>query len=273
VSPANTGWCGAPRGHSAVTIIAPFKEITVAAALSSPRLIDQRFKPAVGGIDLEQSLNYIAVADAGEAFCYERYTGSRLPYKPGRRPALERIAREATAGTNGPREAALRLNKWVAKNVAWAGYHCKQKGKRLTTDLALSEEALVDQGFGWCNEQARVLCCLTQVMGIPSRIVFACDRDATYGHCVTEVLLPAGWLMLDQSFGYALEIDREPVRAIDVFGEPRRRAHFEPIYKQMCEGLLSDLGHSVLDKDFAMSVAPNPLDGFALIGFHNHFVH
>lgn len=242
-------------------------------AAAPARHIDQRYMPRVGGIDLEQSLNYIAVADAGVDFCYRAYTGSRLPYKKGARPVLERIAHEVTSGVKDPREATLRLTEWVAGKVAWAGYYWKQKGRRLTTDLALSEEDLIEQGFGWCNEQARVLCGLTQVVGIPSRIVFACNKAGNYGHCVTEVLLPDGWLMLDESFGYPFEMDGRPVRAVDVFGDAEARAHFEPIYKKLCDDLIRELGHSILDGDFAMSVSPNPLDGFEVIGFHNHFVH
>lgn len=246
---------------------------TTTARPAAARHIDQRYKPRVGGIDLEQSLNYIAVADAGVDFCYRCYTGSRLPYQKGARPVLEKIAAEVTAGSTDQREAVLRLNDWVSRKVAWAGYHWKHKGKRLATDLALSEENLIEQGYGWCNEQVRVLCCLTQVIDIPSRIVFACNQAGNYGHCVTEVLLAGQWLMLDESFGYAFEFNGRPVRAVDVFGDPKMREHFQPIYKKMCDDLLKELGHSILDGDFAMSVAPNPLDGFEVIGFHNHFVH
>jgi transglutaminase-like putative cysteine protease len=237
------------------------------------RPIDQRFMPKVGGIDLEQSLNYIAVADAGEEFCYQHYTGSRLLYKQGSRPVLERLAREITAGAADTRQASKRLAAWVAKEVAWAGFHWKDKGERLTTDMGLSEEELIAQGYGWCNEQVRVMCGLTQAIGIPSRIVFACNKEMNCGHCVTEVLLPGGWMMIDQSFGYAFEMNGEPVRAVDVHGDPIKRAYFSPIYKKMCQDLREVLGSKPVDKDFSMSILPNPLDGFEVIGFHNHYIH
>jgi transglutaminase-like putative cysteine protease len=238
------------------------------------RPIDQRFMPKVGGIDLEQSLNYIAVADAGEKFCYDYYTGSRLFYKPGSRPVLERLAKEITAGATDARQASKRLAAWVAKEVAWAGFHWKDKGERLTTDLGLSEEELIAQGYGWCNEQVRVMCGLTQTLGITSRIVFACNKEGNAGHCVTEVLLPGaeGWMMIDQSFGYAFEMNGEPVRAVDVWGDPIKRAYFSPIYKKLCADLRETLGGKPVDKDFSMSIMPNPLDGFEVIGFHNHFI-
>lgn len=236
------------------------------------RPIDQRFRPPVGGIDLVQSLNFIAVDDAGAAFCYDHYTGSRLAYKPGSRPELERIARRVAASARSPFEIVQALNEFVAKEVEWAGFYEKKNGKPLPPNLALTEEQLIAQRAGWCNEQARVLCCLTQVLGITSRIVFACNRACTYGHCVTEVLLPDGWLMLDQSFGYAFMMNGKPVRAVDVFQDSAKRAHFEPIYKKMCDDLKTDLGAPLLSRAFGMSISANPLDGFEMIGFHNHFV-
>jgi len=244
-----------------------------ASTLTPPaRPIDKRYMPAVGGIDLVQALNYINISESSLDFCYDYYTSARLAYKSGARPELERVATRVTANCATVEEKVDALNTFVAKDVAWAGFFEKRTGKRLTTNLALSEEKLIEQKAGWCNEQARVLCGLTQVVGIPSRIVFASNKAVTYGHCITEVLLPSGWLMLDQSFGYAFKMRGEPVRAYDVFNDPDKRAYFEPIYKKMCDSLKKELGEELLARDFAMSMAPNPLDGFGAIGFHNHFV-
>jgi transglutaminase-like putative cysteine protease len=243
---------------------------TIAAPVA--RAIDLRYRPPVGGVDLMQALNYITVDDTSVDFCYNRYTASRLAYKAGSRPELERISQKVTAGCTGPIDIAQALNSFVAKEVAWAGFFEKRTGKALVPNQALTEEQLITQRAGWCNEQARVLCCLTQVLGIPSRIVFAGNRAMKYGHCITEVLLPEGWLMLDQSFGYAFMKDGKPVRAYDVFNEPSCRAYFAPIYKKMCDDLKIELGADILSHAFAMSMAPVPLDGFEAIGFHNHFV-
>ena len=56
------------------------------------RTNDQRFLPAVGGIDLEQSLNYIALDDVTLDFIYDKYTGARLVYQAGARPVLDGAA-------------------------------------------------------------------------------------------------------------------------------------------------------------------------------------
>lgn len=236
------------------------------------RPIDQRFLPPVAGVDLAQSLNFIAVDDAGTDFCYDHYTSARLPYRQGDRPVIEAIAKEVTRDCSNTRDAVLALNVWVSENVKWAGFYEHEKGELLAFDKALSEEALIEQGWAWCNEQARVLCCLTQAIGVPSRLVFACARAEGYGHCTTEALLPDGWCLLDQSMGYAFEIEGRPVRAVDVFGDAETRSHFEPIYAGLCRDLIKTLGRDLLEESFRMSTVDNPLDGFEVIGFHNHFL-
>ena len=44
------------------------------------RTIDTRYMPAVSGIDLEQALNYIALADVSLDFIYNKYTSGRTIY-------------------------------------------------------------------------------------------------------------------------------------------------------------------------------------------------
>jgi transglutaminase-like putative cysteine protease len=240
--------------------------------MSQARTIDQRFLPPVAGIDLVQSLNYLALPDVGVEFIYDRYTGARLPYRQGRRPALEQLAARVTRGLATPRERALALADHVAKQMPWAGFYQQQAGHPLPPDRGLDEEALLVSGYGWCNEQARVLCALTQVVGIPSRLVFAANLERHYGHVVVEVLLPEGWLLIDESFGFGFLRDGRPVRAADVYGDPACRAYFGPVYKQLCRDLERVLGRAILDPAFRMALADEPLDGFKDLGYHNHFV-
>lgn len=237
---------------------------------SNARPIDRRFAPAVAGIDLEQALNYLDLAEVGVDFAYGGYTSRRLFYTPGARPELERAAASAVEGGTDPLAEAEALARWVAANVQWAGYFLKETGSRLPTDRNLTEESLIRSGYGWCNEQARLFCLLSQVRGIPSRLVFASNPERKYGHCIAETLLEPGWMAVDPSFGFCFEIEGAPVRAWDLFHEPRVRAHFEPVYRELCRGLRDELGPD-MDRDFAMAAAENPLDGFAAIGVHNYF--
>ena len=64
------------------------------------RTIDARYMPAVGGIDLEQALNYIALADVSLDFIYDKYTSGRTIYTAGSRPVLEGLAAKLTGAVN-----------------------------------------------------------------------------------------------------------------------------------------------------------------------------
>lgn len=241
--------------------------------MAKTRRIDKRFLPPVAGIDLEQSLNYLRLAELGETFLYQNYTASRLPYVKGSRPKLEALADKAIGSATRPMEKVQQLATFVAEQVVWAGIYAHRTGKPTPADRGLDEERLVRSGYGWCNEQARVLCALTQVIGIPSRLVFAANLRKKYGHVVTEVMLPQGWMMIDQSFGFLFQINGKPVRASQVYHNAQSRRHFEPIYFELCDQLITEIGQDIISRDFKMAAAKNPLDGFTDIGYHNHFIH
>jgi transglutaminase-like putative cysteine protease len=236
------------------------------------RTIDKRFLPGVAGVDLEQSLNYIDLADVGEAFVYDKYTGARLPYAKGSRPSLEALAKRLTLGAKSPLEKVQKLTAFVASEVKWAGFYKRDTGKPLPPDRDLDEEELIVSGYGWCNEQARVLCALTQVLGIPSRLVFACNLKKKYGHVVTEVLLPDGWMTVDESLNYCFLMNGKPVRASRIWNDANTRAYCRPRDAKLCTDLIGVLGRPVLTGSFNMSLGPDPLDGFSAIGYHNCFV-
>ena len=237
------------------------------------RPIDQRFKPPVAGIDLEHSLNYIDLEDAGEAFIYERYTGTRLPYRKGSRPMLEELAARATAGATTPLDQARAIAAHVATEYRWAGYYEKKTGRPLPKDRGLTEEAIIESGYGWCNEQARVLCGLTQVIGVPSRLVFAGNPDKKYGHVETEVYLPEGWMLIDQSFGYCFLMEGMPIRAADIKTNPGAYEYADRVYQDLAKVLIDDLGREILADSFDMMLDDHPVKGFKALGFHNYFVH
>ena len=229
------------------------------------RPIDQRYLHPVAGIDLAESLNYIELDVVGESFIYDHYTGSRLPYKQGSRPQIEEIAQRVTAGIDGDLQKVMALAEYVIKEIPWAGYYEKDTGEKLPSDRAFTEEQLIDSGYGWCNEQARIMCVLTQAIGYPSRLVLMLH------HTLMEVLLPDGWMAVDSSFGYCFVMDGKPVRAADVYRNERCRKYFEPIYKQLCEDIGKELDHSD-PHDFAASFSVSPVGGFENIGYHNHFL-
>ncbi len=227
--------------------------------------------PAVGGIDLEQSLNYIALADVSLDFIYDKYTSGRLIYTAGSRPVLEGLAASLLGGITGKLEKIEKLTKFVAEKVPWAGYYHRAMGHRLAYNRNLDEEDLIASGYAWCNEQARLLCALTQIIGIPSRIVFAGARKGG-GHVVVEVLTAQGWLLVDQSFGYLFINNDKIADAYNVWHNKQNHDYFKGVYKQLCAKLTKELGKTILKDEFSMSQMANPLDGFEILGYHNYFI-
>lgn len=236
------------------------------------RPIDQRFVPGVAGVDLEQALNYVDLDDVGERFIYDRFTSGRTFYKQGSRPRLEAALRQILPEPADPRHTVARIARWVAENVRWAGYHQHATGRRLPPDRYRTEEDLLDLGYGWCNEQARLTCALAQIAGLPSRLVFAFNRTAGYGHVISEILTAGAWMAVDQSFGYCFVLNETPIPAAAVYRDPAARAHFAPIYSERCARLQADLG-PIITTDFTMAAAAEPLDGFSCLGYHNYFIH
>jgi transglutaminase-like putative cysteine protease len=138
------------------------------------RKIDQRFKPPVKGIDLFQSMNYIALKDVSVDFIYGNYSSSTICHVPGSRPVLEKLARSLRIRPHNAYRQTAALAKYVAEEVLWAGFYERKTGHKLAPDRNMTEEQILRSGYGWCNEQARLFSALTQICGIPSRLVFAC---------------------------------------------------------------------------------------------------
>ena len=236
------------------------------------RPIDTRHMPGVKGVDLAQALNYIELEKVGREFIYDHYTATRLTYVPGSRPRLEELAARITRGLAAPLEKVQAVTRFVAKEMPWAGYHEKKTGQRLPTGRNLPEEDLIESGFGWCNEQARVFCVLNQVLGIPSRMVFAGNNEKKFGHVASKVYLPEGWMLVDQSMDFCFIMDGRPVRACDVWHVPGIRAYFEPLYLEAGKKVKEELGEEVLKTSFGMLMSENPLEGFKDLGYLNHFI-
>ena len=237
------------------------------------RQIDKRNKPLVKGSDLEHALNYIELEHVGEKFMYEQYTARHINYTFGSRPVLEAKVRQHCETAGDDLAKVRSLTKYVATEILWAGYYEHETKRRLSAGRNATEEEIIELGYGWCNEQARVLCALTQVAGVSSRLIFVSNKAKAYGHVVCEVLLPEGWMLVDQSFGCCFYMNNKPVRAIDLFNKKEIRSYFEPIYKELCQNLIQKIGQKIVSVDFAMAAGDNPLDGFSTIGFYNCFIH
>ena len=240
-------------------------------AAAKPKSIKDRFVPPVAGIDLEQALNYTDSEGLDLAWFYSSFTYPRVFYKPGSRPVLEKIVWEQTKA-DAP--AMARLRACVAL-VANCMPHYIRLGYKGATDRAMTEEDLLRSGHGWCNEQARVLVALTQIAGLPSRLVFAQSRDGKAAHVVTEVYVDGKWVLVDQTEGLVFtRQDGSPLNVLDFRTDPIAWREADALYKAQHarnrelakDKSFWDTGHGIARKE-------HPLELFECVGYHNYFIH
>ncbi len=192
-----------------------------------PGTLDEAIaKVGVAGIDREQAQSMIRLCDETEPVLYgPDYSPRSIVYEAGSRPALERIA-AGLAGTTA-RERALSAMQWVFDNVT----HPHIYGPT-APDRALSEEALIESGRGWCNEQTRVFIGLCEVMEIPARLCFINHSNARCGHTTAEAFVEGRWAFFDVTFNLAVELpDGALAEGRELSGTYRDLAHvaYRPI--------------------------------------------
>jgi hypothetical protein len=223
----------------------------------------------VAGIDLEQSLNYVDAAGPGLEWCYTSMTYPRVFYRTGSRPFLEELVGPEVSAQ--PQMSRLQhCLQVLAERVA----HFSHLGFSGPTDRAMSEEELIRSGQGWCNEQARVLVALTQVAGLPSRIVFASMRDGR-GHVLSEVHVDGRWILVDQTETYVfVRADGRPVNVLDFKTEDACWREVDKRYKaQLMRAREGSRDVNFWDRTASYGTQEHPLELFHSVGYCNYFIH
>ncbi|MCL4206027.1 MAG: hypothetical protein KJ000_26380 [Pirellulaceae bacterium] len=268
------GTCSGPpvsAAEPAAPRAEPARELPPPAAAMQARDIRQRFVPPVAGIDLEQALNYTDSDGLDLAWFYRSFTYPRVFYKPGSRPALEKVVWEQTKA-DAPAMDRLRACLDV---VVQRMPHYILLGYNGAPDRAMTEEELLRSGHGWCNEQARVLVALTQIAGLPSRLVFAQSRDSKIAHVVTEVYVDDRWVLVDQTEGMIfIRADGNPINVLDLRTDPDVWREMDAIYKsQQLRNRERAKDKSFWDTGHGIARREHPLDLFECVGYHNYFIH
>ena len=172
----------------------------------------------VAGLDLVQARSQLRLAPETEPLLYGT-PPSPIRYRPGARPALERVVAALPAA--GGREFAVAANRWVSTHVV----HPHHLPARTPPDRALTEEQLIESGTGWCNEQSRVLVALAAVRGIPGRLCFAVHANLRCGHTAVELFVDGGWALFDPTFAVRVELpDGRLAAAREIAGTARTYA-------------------------------------------------
>lgn len=241
------------------------------ATATSTKDIKDRFVPPVAGIDLEQSLNYTDSEGFDLAWFYRCFTYPRVFYKPGSRPFLEKIVWGQTRPDAPPLKRLDACVAFVANRMP----HYIRLGYNGATDRAMTEEDLIRSGHGWCNEQARVLAALTQIAGLPSRLVFAHSRDGKAAHVVTEVYVEGNWVLVDQTEGLVFRRkDGALLNVLDFRTDPTVWREADALYKsQHARNRELAKDKSFWDSGHGIARREHPLELFECVGYHNYFVH
>lgn len=201
--------------------VAPLTSMAAYTACGFPGDTDQGIaNVGVAGIDREQTLGLIRLCEQTEAYLYEGdYSPRRIAYQPGSRPQLEAIARALPGDT--AYTMAKATMQWVYEHVD----HPFTYGD-VPPDRALSEDALIDSGVGWCNEQARVFIALCEVRELPGRLLFEFHANGISGHTVAEVCIDERWVFFDPTFNVTAQLpDGRPAEGRELRGAFRQSAH------------------------------------------------
>jgi hypothetical protein len=250
---------------------APARDKPAPAGPTQARDIRQRFVPPVAGVDLEQALNYTDSDGLDLAWFYRSFTYPRVFYQRGSRPVLEKIVQEQTKA-DAPAMDTLRACLDV---VVQRMPHYILLGYNGAPDRGMTEEDLLQSGHGWCNEQARVLAALTQIAGLPSRLVFAQSRDSKIAHVVTEVYVDGKWVLVDQTEGWIFtRQDGRPISVLDLRTDPDLWREADALYKaQQQRNRERAKDKSFWDTGHGIARREHPLDLFECVGYQNYFIH
>jgi transglutaminase-like putative cysteine protease len=106
-------------------------------------------------------------------------------------PVLVGMAQEISAGSGDSWQAAVRLSRWVAENIAYA------------IPGGGSARKAFDMRAGECGAHSMLLAAFCRAVGIPARVVFGAMYAPNFGggfgqHAWNEIYMgPAGWIPVD----------------------------------------------------------------------------
>lgn len=155
-------------------------------------------------------------------YLYQSYTPLQVYYRLGSRPILERIVQKICKPSMTEREKVFAILQY-----AYTGFRDDfKKPEGLLCMLNASEEELIKLGGGQCEDRSRLIICLAQIAGFPSRAVASYgrldDNGQVYGgHAILEIFLEGGWAFFDslRNF-YCIKKDNKIASLWDLASDP-----------------------------------------------------
>lgn len=147
---------------------------------------------ALGSVDRVLAENMVRLCAETVEFLYIGYSPALATYEKGARPKLECFAADAGACHGTRKERIGRIAKF-----------CHDLGARAPDELDKmlfggTEEEIIARGSDWCTDVARVACALSQVSGVPARLVWLFNLSQAYsGHAIIEAFIEGVWGAVD----------------------------------------------------------------------------
>ena len=210
---------------------------------------------AVAGVDFWHANNFIVYRDETAGFLYEDCTPLIVHYQPGTFPAYERLAQNYSQDALSDRDKALALLTQVLP-AALPHPTIPPLGPGRPRNRALADEALLESGVAWCNEQARAFVRLCQVSLIPARLVFLFYADRRTGHTTAEFYADGRWCMVDSTLFRAVPGPHgRLLNAAQCHEEGPNREYVGKAFRMRVEDLLAMADGDLVGRKFAGSAA------------------
>lgn len=172
---------------------------------------------APGSVDRMLIERMVRLCSETADYLYGDFTPTELRYEVGSRPQMEDCLRQAGADRGDEEERVERI----------CGF-CAELGQRGTDDLDQirfggTEEQIVQRGSDFCGELARVACVLSQIAGVPARMVMLADtRKAYWGHVIIEAFRAGVWGAADTTTNVVYRHrDGRPATTWELMNDPR----------------------------------------------------
>ncbi|MBN2310730.1 MAG: transglutaminase family protein, partial [Candidatus Hydrogenedentes bacterium] len=164
-------------------------------------------------VDFQLRQELVVVCPQTLEFLYSGFTPLETRYVKGSRPALEKVAAEATAGCSTAREKALALMRYC-RDLYDEKWYTGAFGEYV---YGGTEEELIEKGEILCECLGRLHVALCEVSGIPGRLVM----HVVGGHICSEVHVDGGWAYMDPRCGmYFVKADGTLASLRDLLNDP-----------------------------------------------------
>jgi len=163
-------------------------------------------------VDFQLRREQVILCPQTVEFLYDQFTPTKVRYKKGSRPALEKVARQITAGLEDDQEKALAIMRFCRDL-----YQRAPKRDFSQYIYGGTEEQLIEKGEVLCECLGRLFVALCEVSDIPARIVM---HDIG-GHICAEAYVNGHWGYLDPTTGvYCLKPDGRLASTWEIWTDP-----------------------------------------------------